>query len=73
MGKQRIDLLLLVEHTARELDVACAVKYLMAEKYAVEIEIASIVDAHGFQKMIAKSAARGDYAIFLLCLRLRPP
>jgi surface carbohydrate biosynthesis protein len=58
MVKQRIDLLLLVEHNARELDVSCAVKYLMAEKYGVDIEIASIVDAHGFQKTIAKYQPR---------------
>ncbi len=58
MIKQPIDLLLLVEHIARELDVACAVKYLMAEKYGVEIEIASLVDAHGFQKTIAKYQPR---------------
>ncbi len=58
MAKQRIDLLLLVEHIARELDIACAVKCLMAEKYGVDIEIASIVDAHGFQKTIAKYQPR---------------
>jgi surface carbohydrate biosynthesis protein len=58
MVKRRIDLLLLVEHIARELDVSCAVKYLMAEKHGVEIVIASMLEAHGFQKTIAKYEPR---------------
>ena len=54
MEKKPIDLLLLVEHVARELDIACAVKYLMAERHGVSVEVASLLNFHGFQKTLAQ-------------------
>jgi surface carbohydrate biosynthesis protein len=54
MGKRTVDLLLLVEHVARELDIACVVKYLMNERHGVTVEIASLLFLHGFQKTLAR-------------------
>ena len=39
---QSVDVLYFIEHTARELDVACAVKYLAQKKHNLSIEIRSI-------------------------------
>lgn len=36
---RRIDILLLYEHVARELDVACAIKYLVESRYGLQMEI----------------------------------
>ncbi len=38
-----VDLLIFIEHIARELDVACAIKCLMEKNHHVSVEIASIV------------------------------
>ena len=43
MPKKHVDVLLFVEHVARELDVACAVKYLACARYNLNVEIASTV------------------------------
>ena len=43
MPKKNVDILLFVEHVARELDVACAVKYLAGARYNLNVEIASTV------------------------------
>ena len=37
-----VDFLYFIEHTARELDIACAVKYLLQSQYNLSIEIRSI-------------------------------
>ncbi|MEA3352073.1 MAG: hypothetical protein U9Q82_15820 [Chloroflexota bacterium] len=37
-----VDILYFIEHTARELDIACAVKYLAQNKYNLRVEICSI-------------------------------
>lgn len=58
MEKQPVDVLILVEHVARELDVSCAVKYLMAKRFGLHVEIASILEVHGFQKTIARYQPR---------------
>ena len=58
MEKQPIDLLILVEHVARELDVSCAVKYLMVKRFGLRVEIASILEVHGFHKTIARFQPR---------------
>lgn len=39
---KKIDILWLAEHVARELDVACAVKYLVEKRYGLKIEIKHI-------------------------------
>lgn len=43
MPKQHVDIFLFVEHVARELDVACVVKYLIDKRYGLSLEIASTV------------------------------
>ncbi len=53
MEKKPVDLLLLIEHVARELDIACAVKYLMTERHGIKVEIASLLYLHGFQKTLS--------------------
>jgi len=58
MEKKPVDLLMLVEHVARELDIACAVKYLMTEKHGVSVEIASLLNYHGFQKTLGQFEPR---------------
>ena len=42
MAGQPVDVLLFVEYVARELDIACAVKYLAAEQHQVTVEIAAV-------------------------------
>lgn len=42
MSQRRIDIAWLVEHAARELDVACAAKHLLETRYGRSVEIASI-------------------------------
>ena len=42
MRKQNVDILLFVEHVARELDIACAIKYLLDKRHGISLEIASI-------------------------------
>ena len=41
MDKRRADILLFIEHVARELDIACAVKYLIGKRHGLDLEIAS--------------------------------
>jgi len=48
--RKTVDVLWFVEHIARELDVACAVKSLAARKYSLEIEIRSYY-AHAVESM----------------------
>ena len=43
MARKRTDVVLFVEHVARDLDVATAVKYLADRQHGVAVEIASIV------------------------------
>jgi hypothetical protein len=43
MRKQNVDILLFVEHVARELDIACAIKYLLDKRHGISLKIASIV------------------------------
>lgn len=43
MDKRNVDILLFVEHVVRELDIACAIKYLLDKRHGVSLEIASIV------------------------------
>ena len=43
MVKKPIAVLLFIEHVARELDVACAVKYLAKQRHGLSVEIASII------------------------------
>ena len=43
MAKKPIDVLLFIEHVARELDIACAVKYLAKQRHGLSVEIASII------------------------------
>lgn len=40
---KNVDLVYFVEHAARELDIACAVKYLLERDYGLSCEVASIV------------------------------
>jgi hypothetical protein len=40
---QSIDLIYFIEHTARELDIACAVKYLTQTRAPISVEVRSIV------------------------------
>ena len=47
MPKKPIDVVLFVEHVARELDIDCAVKYLAAQRHAMTVEIASIINHVG--------------------------
>jgi len=42
MPKQQINILLFVEHIARELDVACVVQYLLGKRHGLCAEIASV-------------------------------
>ena len=42
MSEKRTDIVLFVEHVVRELDVACAVKYLADGRHGLAVEIASI-------------------------------
>ena len=39
---RHVDVVLFVEHVARELDVSCAVKHLVAQRHGLRLEIASI-------------------------------
>ncbi|MEJ5357660.1 MAG: methyltransferase domain-containing protein [Desulfobacterales bacterium] len=48
--KKTVDVLWFVEHTAREMDVACAVKSLAVYKYCLEIEIRNYY-AHAIESM----------------------
>jgi len=41
--RESVDILLFVEHVARELDIACAVKHLLAEKHGLRLDITSMV------------------------------
>jgi hypothetical protein len=41
--RKRVDVLILVEHVARELDIACALRYLGKARHGLDIEIASLV------------------------------
>jgi surface carbohydrate biosynthesis protein len=43
LAKKPIDVLLFIEHVARELDIACAVKYLAQQRHGLRVEIASII------------------------------
>ena len=49
---QAIDILYFIEHTARELDVACATKYLLAKQHGLRMEICSIVA--GLEESLAR-------------------
>ena len=42
MSDKRTDIVVFIEHVARELDVACAVKYLTGRRHGLAVEIASI-------------------------------
>jgi surface carbohydrate biosynthesis protein len=50
VAKEPVDLLLLVEHVARELDIACAVKYWMQRNSNRRVEIASLSYKYGFRE-----------------------
>jgi surface carbohydrate biosynthesis protein len=41
--KKTVDILLFVEHVARELDIACVLKHILARDYGIALEIASYV------------------------------
>jgi hypothetical protein len=41
---QEIDILYFVEHAARELDIACAAKYLLEQRHGLSVEIVSIFE-----------------------------
>jgi len=43
VSKRDVDIIFFVEHAARELDIACAVKFLLEKQYGVSLEIASLV------------------------------
>jgi len=58
MGKQKIDLMIFIEHVARELDIATALKYLIINRYGLSVEIASIVAAHGRKEALNKFEPR---------------
>jgi surface carbohydrate biosynthesis protein len=49
---KNVDIVYFVEHAARELDVACAVKYLLAERHSIQVEICSIVT--GLEESLAR-------------------
>ena len=42
MPRRPIDIILFVEHVARELDIACAVKHLVTKRHGLSLEIASL-------------------------------
>lgn len=42
MPAEPVDILLFVEHVARELDIACAVKHLVQRRHGLRIEVASL-------------------------------
>ena len=42
--QQSCDIIIFVEHVVRELDIACILKYLIYERYGINVIIASIVD-----------------------------
>ena len=58
MGKQKIDLMIFIEHVARELDIASALKYLITNRYGLSVEIASIVAGHGRKEALKKFEPR---------------
>jgi surface carbohydrate biosynthesis protein len=58
MGKQKIDLMIFIEHVARELDIATALKYHIINRYGLSVEIASIVAAHGRKEALKKFEPR---------------
>ena len=41
--KKQVNIVLFVEHVARELDIACVIKFLMGERHGLSLEIASLV------------------------------
>jgi surface carbohydrate biosynthesis protein len=43
LPKKQVDVLLFVEHVARELDIACAIKYLANHRYSMTVEVASMM------------------------------
>ncbi|MCS7001437.1 MAG: hypothetical protein NZ518_01170, partial [Dehalococcoidia bacterium] len=50
-GIERPDVVLFTEHVARELDIACAVKYLAKERHGVEVYVTSVI--HGLLKTLS--------------------
>ncbi len=46
-ARQPVDLLIFIEHVARELDVTCALKHLLGSRHGVSVAISSILAAHG--------------------------
>jgi surface carbohydrate biosynthesis protein len=58
MDKQKIDLLIFIEHVARELDISAALKSLLTRRYGLSVEIASIVAKHGRREALQKYAPR---------------
>lgn len=54
MSKQSVDLLIFIEHVARELDVAVALKHLLSSRHGVSVEVCSVLAAFGRSEALKK-------------------